>query len=62
MTNKQINLVKNTFDIIDIKKTESFKKKCCTLYNDKEDWHDRSKDKKYVNMLEIILKTISLAI
>ena len=26
MTNKQINLVKNTFDIIDIKKTESFKK------------------------------------
>ena len=41
MTNKQINLViiilKNAFDIIVIKKIESFKRKSCTLYNDNED-------------------------
>ena len=50
MTNKQINLViiilKNTFDIIVIrKKTKSFKRKSCTLYNDKEDRHEYPKTK-----------------
>ena len=41
MTNKQINLIliilKNTLIHSHKKKTKSFKRKSCTLYNDKED-------------------------